>query len=145
MELHTQIEIDAPAEVVWKVLTDLPRFGEWNPFIREAVGIIAPGERLTVRLKPPDGTARTFRPRVLEAEAPRTLRWLGRLGVAGLLDGEHAFEIESITEQRVRFTQSERFRGILVPLFRTMIEGDTRRGFEAMNLALKQRAEGTGR
>jgi hypothetical protein len=26
------VEIDAPASVVWQVLTDLPRYGEWNPF-----------------------------------------------------------------------------------------------------------------
>jgi len=26
------IEIDAPASVVWDVLVDLPRYGEWNPF-----------------------------------------------------------------------------------------------------------------
>jgi hypothetical protein len=26
------VEIDAPASVVWEVLTDLPRYGDWNPF-----------------------------------------------------------------------------------------------------------------
>src|SRR6202012_2469277 len=25
-------EIEAPASIVWEILTDLPRYGEWNPF-----------------------------------------------------------------------------------------------------------------
>ncbi len=25
-------EIEAPASMVWEILTDLPRYGEWNPF-----------------------------------------------------------------------------------------------------------------
>ena len=33
------------------------------------------------------------------------------------------------------------FSGILVPLFKGMLEKDTRPGFEALNAALKQRAE----
>ncbi|MDB5393326.1 MAG: hypothetical protein JWM91_832 [Rhodospirillales bacterium] len=27
-----RVEIDAPASVVWEVLVDLPKYGEWNPF-----------------------------------------------------------------------------------------------------------------
>lgn len=27
-----RVEIDAPASVVWDVLVDLPKYGEWNPF-----------------------------------------------------------------------------------------------------------------
>jgi len=27
-----RVEIDAPASVVWDVLVDMPRYGEWNPF-----------------------------------------------------------------------------------------------------------------
>src|SRR4051812_34036771 len=26
------VEIEAPAAIVWQVLTDMPRYGEWNPF-----------------------------------------------------------------------------------------------------------------
>jgi hypothetical protein len=40
----------------------------------------------------------------------------------------------------VRFLQSERFTGVAVPLLGSML-GPTQRGFEAMNLALKQRVE----
>jgi hypothetical protein len=41
----------------------------------------------------------------------------------------------------VRFVQEERFTGLLAPLVLRFIEGSTRQGFEAMNLALKARAE----
>jgi hypothetical protein len=82
----------------------------------------------------------TFKPTVLEAEPERELRWLGRFLVPGVFDGEHSFHIEPIDDRRVRFVQAERFRGALVPVFGKTLE-QTRRGFEAMNQALKRRAE----
>jgi len=33
-DLTTSVDIDATAERVWQVLTDLPAYGEWNPFIK---------------------------------------------------------------------------------------------------------------
>ncbi|HVD10636.1 MAG TPA: hypothetical protein VNB88_08330, partial [Gaiellaceae bacterium] len=57
-------------------------------------------------------------------------------------DGEHSFSIERIDDSRVRFVQAERFTGVLVPLFGKSLE-KTRRGFTAMNEALKRRAEAT--
>lgn len=68
----------------------------------------------------------------------KELRWLGRLWLPGIFDGEHIFEIEPVDADRVRFVQCEQFNGILVPFFN--LDG-TRRGFEAMNRALKERAE----
>ena len=38
LDLSVSSEINAPAPAVWKALLDLPRFGEWNPFIRAARG-----------------------------------------------------------------------------------------------------------
>ena len=40
-----------------------------------------------------------------------------------------------------RFHQTERFSGVLVPLFGAGLLEATRRGFEAMNVVLKARAE----
>jgi len=83
----------------------------------------------------------TFKPTVLAAEPNRELRWLGRLLLPRLFDGEHSLRIEP-TNGHVRFVQSERFNGVLVPLFgRTL--GQTREGFVQMNEALKRRAEAT--
>jgi hypothetical protein len=83
----------------------------------------------------------TFHPTVLRAEPERELRWLGSMGMKGLFDGEHAFTIEPLAAGRVRFVQSESFRGVFVRGVLAMIGAGTQRGFDAMNSALKARAE----
>jgi len=140
-QLHTQIEIDAPAKRVWEVLTDFASYPQWNPFIRHIRGRLAAGERLRARLAPPGGRAMTFKPKVLTAAPERELRWVGHLLLPGLFDGEHSFLIETLEENRVRFVQREAFDGLLVPLFSRSLESNTQRGFEQMNQALKERAE----
>jgi hypothetical protein len=142
--LRSQIEINASAQRVWEVLTDAAAYPEWNPFIPQLAGRFRSGEKLEVRLAPPGGIAMTFRPQVLTAEPMRELRWLGHLVVPGLFDGEHRFSLETLDANRIRFTQEETFTGILVSLFIRSFGQQTLAGFEAMNLALKQRAESLG-
>jgi hypothetical protein len=142
-ELHSAIEIAAPAGRVWEILTDFADFPQWNPFIRRARGNPVKGERLEVMMQPSGARGMTFSPTVLKVEADRELRWIGHLFVTGLFDGEHIFTIEPLGSGRVRFTQQEIFTGLLVPLLARMLDTDTRRGFEEMNRALKARAEQT--
>ena len=79
-------------------------------------------------------------PTVLTVEPGRELRWTGHLMIPGVFDGEHRFRIEAAGPGRVRFTQSERFGGILVPLlWRKLRDGGTAKGFRAMNEALARR------
>jgi hypothetical protein len=140
VEIVTETAVAVPPGVVWDILTDFARYAEWNPFIVHAEGVARAGTRLTVRIEPPGGRGMTFRPTVLAADPGHELRWLGRLVVPGLFDGEHRFVLEA-SGGGVRLVQAERFRGLLVPLLRRQVEGPTRRGFEAMNAALKARAE----
>ena len=140
-DLHSEIEIDAPAERVWHLLTDFAFYPQWNPFIHSISGQPIRGGGLEVRIEPPGGRGMTFKPKVLNAEDNRELRWLGHLLVPGLFDGEHSFTIESLAKNRVRFVQREVFKGLLVPLFARSLETNTQRGFEQMNRALKERAE----
>jgi hypothetical protein len=140
-EIHTEIEINSSAARVWHVLIDCAAYPEWNPFVRRLEGELRVGARPRVTIQPPAGKAMTFRPIVLTAEANCELRWLGHLWVPGLFDGEHAFAIEPLGEQRVRFIQRERFHGLLVPILAKMLDRDVRRGFEEMNRALKLRSE----
>ena len=139
--IETEIIIQATAERVWSILTDFGKYPQWNPFIREASGEAVRGARLRIQIHPPDGTPMVFRPIVQEATPGRELRWLGRLFVPRLFDGEHVFRIDAAEAGGVRFRQSESFRGILVPVFPSSVYTNTRRGFEAMNRALEERLE----
>jgi hypothetical protein len=141
-QLQSTIDIEAPPERVWSVLTDLNAFSEWNPFIREARGDLRPGSELDIRIQPPGGRLIRFRPTVIKVDPRRELRWLGRTGVRGIFDGEHVHQLEPVAGDGTRYTQSERFSGIFA-WFAGGIVKKTLVGFAAMNAALKQRAEGT--
>jgi hypothetical protein len=146
-ELRTEIDIEAPPDEVWAALVDLPAYASWNPFITAATGTPEVGSRLTLRMQPPGGRATTIRPHVTEVSTGRALEWLGHLGVRGLFDGRHRFDLLP-TDGGTRLVQSEFFGGILVRPLRGMLDGRTKDGFEAMNGALRRRvldAAGSGR
>jgi hypothetical protein len=141
-QLRSEIDVHATPERVWQVLTDFAAYPQWNPFITRADGEARRGRRLTLRMQPAGGRATTFRPTVLEAAQGRELRWLGRLLVPGLFDGEHRFTIRPLGDGQVRLVQQEDFRGLLVPLLAGSLDRRTLPAFEQMNQALKRRAEG---
>jgi hypothetical protein len=137
--LETSIEIEAPPSSVWAVLADTASYAEWNPFVPSIEGELKPGERIRVSLRPPNGRGITLRPTVLVAEPGRELRWLGRLGLPRIFDGEHEFVLEELGDgSRTRLVQAETFRGVLVPMLGGVL-ADTEKGFVAMNEALRDR------
>ena len=138
--IETGIDIAAPRWRVWQVLTDVERYPAWNPFVTSVDGVLREGSKLRVRIEPPGRKAITFEPTVVALAQERELRWRGRLLMPGLFDGEHAFRLEE-RAGGCRFHQTERFSGVLVPLFGAGLLRATGRGFEAMNAALKARAE----
>ena len=143
-ELHTEIDIEAPPTEVWAILTDVDAYADWNPFVVSSSGTLAVGERLSNRMQPPGGKAMNFSPTVTVVEPARTFEWLGHLGVAGLFDGRHRFELTE-TATGTHLTHSEYFNGILVRFLRKSLDTQTLAGFEAMNDALKTRAEANER
>ena len=143
MEIRTELEIAAPASHVWRILTDFPRYGEWNPFITELAGELAVDRKLHVRLSLPEGRDVRIRPQLVRCDEHRELRWRGHLLFPGLFDGEHFFRLEPVTEARTRFVQGENFSGVLVRFSGRTITRAAR-GFVYMNQALKRRAEEVG-
>lgn len=139
-EIRTDIDIAAPPTRVWHVLTDFANYGQWNPFFVAVEGRPQLGAKLALRTK----YSRRLRPAVFEVtvrvvEEPRALMWGGGLGIPGIADGEHGFDLEG--DQRVTHVQHyERLSGLIVPLTGPLIRR-LERHYQELNNALKNRVE----
>jgi len=138
--LSSEIIIDAPADLVWRVLVDFGSYHEWNPVESDVRGEARVGATLEHTSKLPNRKPMSFRATIVQAEPPRALAWRGRILVPGIFDVRHHFEIDSLDDDRSRLRQFEHFSGLLVP-FTPGVLRDTQAAFELANAAIKERAE----
>jgi len=140
-EIKTDILIHATPEKVWAILTNFDDYPNWNPFIKSIQGDVKIGNKIIARIEPPKAKGMTFKPKVLVFDTNKEFRWIGHLLMPGLFDGEHTFQIINNGNGTSTFIQSEKFRGILVPLFKKMLDNNTMNGFHEMNKKIKEKAE----
>ena len=144
-EVHTEIAIAADKERVWDVLTNFAAYSDWNPLLRSVATALQVGApvALTVALG-----RRTLHldASMLRFVPGRELRWAGPISrLKGVVfRGEHYFVIEEATPG-VRFVHGERFEGLAVPFMHGWIDRTLAPAYEAMNVALKRRAEAVTR
>ena len=143
---HTT-EIEAPPAHVWSILADLERWPEWNTYAIdvEAEGPVALGTRLIVTIVQDDWPdALVVTPVLTRLDPGRELGWHGSLGLEGVHETDHYFQLEPLPSGGTRFHHAEEFRGWLAGLVPE--EADrihTLHAFERMNADLKARAEST--
>lgn len=136
-EVYTQVEVRAPAALVWRILTEFPAYEIWNPYIYPVRGNLHPGELLDVTLHTEDRALR-YQPAVLTVQPTHVLSWGGRIP-GGMFERVQTFTVDELAVDRVRVTSRERFQGYLLPLYGGI--DDARRGLEVMTRALRDRAE----
>jgi len=147
-EIRTTADIHAAADRVWQVLGDLTTYKDWNPYITRAEGGVEVGGTLKLRLELPGGEALNVQPVVLEADEPRELRWLWAKGFSGICDTEQCFTLVPKGENRTHVINRITCTGLALSLpgigaaTNARLETNFRQGLEAMNRALKSRAQG---
>ena len=140
-KICTDIVIETPINEVWDFLTDFDNFGSWNPFITKIEGKLEIGSKLEIHMKAPGTKGVDIYPVITKVEPVNEFRWIGNLWVKGIFDGEHAFRLEELENDRTRMIQCEKFKGLLAPLILYLIGEKTREGFEQMNNSLKLECE----
>lgn len=136
LSFATSTSIRATPEAVWAILTDAPRYPEWNTTVHGVDGEIALGHKITVRAKISE---RAFPVKVAALDAPRRMVWSSGMPL-GLFKGERVFELTPKEGGEVEFSMRETFTGILAGLIGKSIP-DLKPAFDEFAACLKARAE----
>lgn len=140
--IQTDIEIDAPPDIVWEVLTELSSYREWNPHITAASGNLREGAAVEIEVQSnvesSNSRSQTMTPTVTSMEPLQTLQWNGTILFSWVFRGQHTFHLDPLGDDRTQLVNEEQRSGILAPF---VTDDDTWRDYEAMNQALKERAE----
>lgn len=129
-------DIAAPAERVWGLLTDAPRFPTWNSTVSKVEGTIAPGNQLSIQV--PLAPGRTFTPKVTGFDVGREMVWQD--GTWPMFQGKRTFTLTPGAAGGVAFRMTEVFTGVMLPLIKGSLP-DFLPAFDTYAADLKRAAE----
>lgn len=137
LTIESNIDIEAPIEHVWAVLTDRERYIEWNPVILSQQGTLARGCAATMRINPALFAMNV--PIVYqEVKENQELSWFGG---PPLVKGFHYFRIEKIDNGNTRLIHGEKFGLMATLLGLPMIVTLVKRKYIKADQAFKDRCE----
>jgi hypothetical protein len=141
-EIRNEIEIQASPETVWKVLTDLKAYAEWNPQAYRGEGQVELGQEVKVSVRSATRDM-DLSCKVVRVEPDREFALKFHIIHPFLFRGEHIFRLEPVGEHSVRFIDREIFAGllVLVPVVAKDIETNTKAAMIEVGEALKKRVE----
>lgn len=145
--IYTEIMIDAPARIIWDIITDPDRYSEWNPFIPRISlksECIVTGTEFDLDCQITDSKLlRDEHEVVLEINQDEfvfrmgTSRMKGRPGIIS----NRCQICQPIDDTSTRYINYEEFRGFLAPVVYFLYSGKLKKAFSKHNIALKLRAE----
>jgi len=148
------VEIDAPIELVWSVMTDFSAYPLWNPLVRciQLDTDAKPGEKVTfdVSWGPYDKdnhsipvselkTSLTQHETLTVWQPDQCLAYADNLGIWHR--AERVQSISQLPNNRTRYQTYERWAGLITPIIRTIFGEKVKSGLNATSQALKTRAE----
>ena len=136
MTCAVSIDIEAPPERIWDLLTNAADFPRWNSTVTRITGKIDAGEKLALEV--PAAPGRTFKPKVTELEAGRRMVWSD--GMAPMFKGVRTFTLAPRGDGTTTFTMEEVFSGVMLPMIKGSLP-DFAPSFEAYAADLKREAE----
>ncbi len=140
-EIKTEIEINAPLEKVWSVLTDFNNWKNWNPMVSDVSGVPSLGSKLSVSMCGKDGkAAQKYQPTITIFASPKLFSWRAKMGAEFLFTNDKIFELEK-TSSGCRLVHKELFSGLMVTLFWKKMEAFVPGMLSSMNSALKKQIE----
>jgi hypothetical protein len=140
LTLKTSIDIGAPLDRIWSVLTNYAAYHNWNPYIVRIEGEAVAGETVIVHSMSSALGQLTQAPVLVVAIDPFTMRWEGGLADRGKFKGDHWFVVTP-TANGSHLAHFEHFSGTLAQVILDQHGDAIARDFVLFNNALKAEAE----
>ena len=140
-EIKTEIQISAPIDKIWHVLTDLDNWKDWNPTAKQASGSMSIGSKLTITMIGEDCKEMTYQPHVLEVNPPKIFRWRAKMMAGFLFTNDRVFELKE-KNGGTEFVNKELFSGLMALMTWKKMQGFVPPMLDKMNKALKEKLEG---
>jgi hypothetical protein len=138
--IEHRIGVQAPADVIWDLIYNIEGWADWNPLYVKAEGEVHIGSELSLTMVLPGDEPQVIKPVVLEWVPNDQLHWRLKL-MGGLVSTTRFIEIEILDEASCIVSNGELFAGLLGPRVAKRMARKVYKGFEAMDVALKARAE----
>ncbi|MFI9509857.1 SRPBCC family protein [Nocardia sp. NPDC052566] len=137
--IDASFEIDVPAEVVWQVITDLPRYGEWNTFCSECRSTLVPGEPIDM-LVHLGSSPRRQREWIRTHTPGQEFSYAMKPVPLGALRSLRRHRVTPLGPNRTRYESHFEIAGWLQPVVTGLLGTTLRRGFAAMTTGIEQQA-----
>jgi hypothetical protein len=135
-----RIGVQAPAEIVWELISDFANWGDWNPVHPRIEGEMRIGTTLNVDFAPEPGQTVNLTPVVQDWVPYEQLHWRTKRW-RGFVTAIRYIEIDAKGDESAIFSNGELFVG---PLVRFVSRDERRRlraAYTRMGEAVRDRAE----
>jgi hypothetical protein len=135
MQYEVAANIRAPADKIWRLLTNAADLPRWNSTVTSVDGTIALGETLAVRV--PLAPKRTFKPKVAAFEPGKSMVWQEG---NPMFKGVRTFTLAARADGSTDFAMSEVYTGLMLPMIAGSLP-DFGPAFDTYAADLKREAE----
>jgi hypothetical protein len=134
-----ELDIDATAETVWRVIADLPRYGDWNPFVVSCKSTLKLNTPIKMRVKVMPFFAQPQQETILEHLPGEALSYGIKMPL-GMLSSHRRHRVSETEPGRARYVSTFKLEGWLSPVVKLFVGAQLQRGFNDMSAAIGRRA-----
>ena len=137
------VDIEAPASVVWEVLTDLPRYREWNSFTVRVESSLQLNEPVDLYIAVPGqpGQEMMVREYLIAIEPQQLLSWEQRPDAESKDAARRDQYVQSLGPERSRYFTTDIFLGLNADQIMDSFGPWVKASFDAVAEGVKTQAE----
>ena len=137
--IEHRLGVAAPAAVVWRVVSNLEGWADWNPLYVKAEGFLRIGGQLVLTQALEGQPVAVIQPTIIDWVPDSQILW-GLRQSGGLIQRMRYIEIEKLTDEACIFSNGEDWSGALAGFVPGELRKALRKGYGALGEAVRDRS-----